>query len=374
MRVNGREMRESTVKDKFSMMRVIRPETLPMPNDERTRGYGRLRIRLAALALAGALAAGCAQLRDIFAPAVPGIPGEWAALIEDVQAYERRIGFVATSNFYDLSEGQAPHTFCGVASRLALPYSYEDPAIRWSESMTEAECLALGRDADAYFGTVEALGEVETPVTPAMIDSRIDRFLYLVIHEDCHDQFELPYGVEEALCNLITYKAMAEFSEQHYGPHARESRAVQRYAEAESRTTRATISYYSQLAALYARHERGELSVEGLMQARAAILRRAERSLEWKRGELNNVALATDMTYSRHYPLHERVHDALGRDLARTVAFFKEVDRLKPAPAAVMKRRRIASQSGVEFIRAYEAAVVETIQRELQAATGDGSR
>lgn len=341
-----------------------------MPLDEPTRETDRLRIRLAALALAAALMAGCAQLREIFAPSVPGVPGEWATLIEEVKAYEQRIGFVETHNFNDLSGDHEVHTVCGTASPLVLPYSYEDPAIRWRESVTESECLALGRDADVYFGTVEALGEADSPVTPAMVTSKIDRFLYLVIHEDCHDQFELPYGIEEALCNLVTYRAMVEFSERHFGSNASENRAVQRYAEAQSRITRATIDYYHQLAALYARYQRKALTANDLLTARAPILRRAERALDWHRGELNSVGIAMDMTYSRHYPLLERVHTGLGRDLARTVGFFMQVDRLKPTRAAVGRQQGIADENSVAFIRAYEAAVVETIRKEFPAATG----
>ena len=71
------------------------------------------------------------------------------------------------------------------------------------------------------------------------------------------------------------------------------------------------------------------------------------------------------MTYSRHYPFLESVLDALGRDLALTVAFFKHVDRIKPSHAAVMKQHGIDIENSVEFIRAYEAAVVETIKRAL---------
>jgi hypothetical protein len=325
---------------------------------------------LAVAALIVALVAGCTQLQEIFAPSAPGVTDEWAALLEEVRAFERRIGFHETDNFVDLSSEEEAFPFCGYASRFHLPYSYEDPAIRWLESVTEEECRKLGGDSDIYFGAVEAWGESGTPVTPSMITNKLDRFLYLVIHEDCHDQFELPYGIEEALCDVITYKAMAVFSEEKYGTYARENGAIRRYANAQSRLARTTIAYYEQVAVLYARYERGELSSDALLRERAAIFKRAERPLGWARGELNNVGLATDMTYSRHYPYLESVFEALGRDPARTVAFFRHVDSVKPSRAAVMKRHRIANEGSVEFIRAYEAAVVETIRKALPEYRG----
>lgn len=325
---------------------------------------------LVVAALLAVLTAGCAGLGELFAPSAPGVADEWAALLHEIRAFERRIGFADTDNFVDLSREQDEFSFCGYVSRLSLPYSYEDPAIQWLDAATEEACRARGHDADAYYAAVEAWGEVGTPVTPAMITGKLDRFLYLVIHEDCHDQFELPYGIEEALCNVITFKAMAAFTEEKYGPYAREHRAVLRYAETESRITRATITHYERLATLYARYEGKEISSDALLQERAAIFKLAAKPLAWTRGELNNVSIANHMTYSRHYPFLESVFDALGRDLARTVAFFGRVDRIKPSAAGVMKRHGIGAENSVEHIRAYEAAVVETIRKALANETG----
>ena len=319
-------------------------------------------FRLVVVLLLVALAAGCAQLRELITPA-PGVTGEWVELLKEIRAYERRIGFADTDNFIGLSREHDTFPVCGYASRLTLPYSYQDPAIKWLDSATEVQCLSYGPGADVYFTTVEAWGEVATPATTAMITGKLDRFIYLVIHEDCHDQFELPYGIEEALCDLITHKGMAAFAKGKYGSYAREDRAVRRYSETQSRLARATIAQYERLAGLYARYERNEISSDALLRERAAFFRKALRPLAWSKGELNNVSLATHMTYSRHYPFLESVFDALGRDLARTVAFFRHVDKIKPTRVAVMQRHRIAEENSMEFIRAYEAAVVETIRR-----------
>jgi len=306
---------------------------------------------------------GCVQVRQFTHPTPPEVSGEWAALIEDVRTFQRSLGFSDTENFAGLNTDQKEFPFCGYAPRHVLPYSYEDPAIRWLEAGNEAECrTAAGRDADVYFGATEAVGEAGTPVTPSMLTSRLDRFVYLVIHEDCHDQFELPYGVEEALCNVIAYHGMAAFASGKFRWYAVENRSIRRYTLDQIRLTKATIGYYGEVEALYARHQRKEIDLDTLLRERAAVYARAAKTLEWRAesGELNNVSMANYMTYSRHYPYLESVHVALGRDLARTVAFFKQVDKAKPTPAAVMKQRRMKNQKSVEFIRAYEAAVLES--------------
>lgn len=314
--------------------------------------------RLAALALLAAAAAGCGV-------SVPRQESKWSALLGDVRAFERRLGFASTKNFLDLSREEKEITTCGRAPRLHLPYSYEDPAIRWRNAVTEAQCREGAADSDVFFSKVDAWGEVGTPVTPSMLEGKLDRFLYLVFHEDCHDQFELPYGIEEALCNAIAYKAMPAFSRERYGDASREHKAVGQFAARQEVLTRGTIACYEQLEALYGRYRRKETSAENLLKERAALFRRSEKALAWRRGELNNVGLANDMTYSRHYPLMERVYEALGRDLERTVAFFKRVDEIKPVRQAVMKRYRIESKDSVELIRAYEAEVVKAVEKAL---------
>jgi hypothetical protein len=327
-----------------------------------------LRQALAALLLA--VLGGCTLLRDA-ATRLPGprLYEKGAAVIGALRDFERRIGFRDTANFQDLDNETESFPFCGIVSRLHLPYSYQDPAIRWIEARTEAECRALAPEGfDVYFGQTEAVGESGTPVTPSMLAGTLVRFVYLVIHEDCHDQFDLPLGIEEALCNVITYNAMVALAAEKSG--FLERAAMRRYAQRESQRTRAAKAFYEELERLYARHRRGEISTEALLGERARILDRAERELAWEKGALNNVAIANDMTYSRHFPFLEGVLDALGRDLARTVAFFRHVDAIKPSRAAVRKKHRLEDEHSVEFIRAYEAEVLETIERALREELG----
>jgi hypothetical protein len=318
-------------------------------------------VRLAALALLVAMTGGCGVW-------VPRQESRWTALLEEIRAFERRIGFTKTDNFLDLSREEEAIPVCGRASRLYLPYSYQDPAIRWSESVTERECHEGAEGLDVFYSTVEAWGEVATPVTPTMLEGKLDRFVYLVMHEDCHDQFELPYGVEEALCDLLAHKAMPAFSLERYGANSREHKAVGQYAARQAMLARGTKDFYEQVARLYGRYGRKEMSSDDLLRERAAMFRKVEKELAWRRGALNNVGLANDMTYSRHYPFLEKVYDALGGDLRRAVEFFRQVDKIKPSRAAVMKRNRIADEKSVELIRAYEAEVISAIERALADA------
>ena len=66
----------------------------------------------------------------------------------------------------------------------------------------------------------------------------------------------------------------------------------------------------------------------------------------------------------------ETVHETLGNDLAKTVAFFRQVDQLKPTRAAVMKRLRVSDEKSAQFVAGYEAAIVDTIHGALRTHTG----
>lgn len=299
----------------------------------------------------------------------PGVPSEWGALLREVRTFERRIGFDETANFSTFYSEQSDHSICGYAPRFQLPYSYEDPVIRWGDALNEKDCRAGANEEDVYFTQVEAVGEIGTGVTSTMLEGKLDRFLYLVIHEDCHDQFDLPYGIEEALCNLLGYKGIAAFAGEKYGVKAREDRAIQRYAITQAKFTRAVVEYYGQVEQLYAQQARAEIAPDAVLKGRARIFGSAERTFGWKRNAMNNVGLANEMTYSRHYPQLDKVHETIGNDLSKTVAFFKQVDKLKPTRAVVMKQLHITDAKSVRFVRAYESAVVEIIDLLLKERT-----
>ena len=324
-------------------------------------------LRLAAfVAFCAALVGGCAPPRspDTDLPA-PASAWNWTALVAEIKAFERRIGFADTANFSRFSADREAFYSCGYVARSYLPYSYEDPAIEWFDSVGEQQCRAWGASGDVVFSESEALGESVTPVTRSMLAAPLERFVYLVIHEDCHEQFRLPYGIEEALCNVIAFKAMVAFADERYRSMPREREAIQRYAREGAERAHLTVVLYDALARLYARHAPAGTPSFALLRHREKIFRRAERALGWATYSMNNVWIANVMTYSRHYPPLERMFDALGGDLLRMVTFFREVDAQKPSAAEIMTLHRLQNDSGADFLRAYEAAVVQAAQKAL---------
>jgi hypothetical protein len=325
-------------------------------------------VLVSAIAL---LLAGCGPMRDFGSSASPDLSAEWKTLLDELRVFERTLGFRETRNFARLTDERDDYAYCGQAPKLVLPYSYEDPAIRWLEQIDAQQCSEVASDHDWYFGSVEVWGEIGTPVTPSMISGDLDRFVYLVIHEDCHDQFELPYGIEEPLCNIITYRAMAQFAASKYGWHTKENRALRNYVAMQSRETRTTVAHYRELEALYARYQRRELTADALMHARSVVLAKLERALDLQAGDMNNIILASQMTYSRHYARLESVVDRIGPDLGRVVDFFRAVDAVRPKPEQLMQRLSIGERKSLQFVRANEEAVILTIERTARGRTAE---
>lgn len=325
-----------------------------------------LAAALGGLALA-VVAVACAELKRAREDLPePRSYAEVTGLIRNVRSFEAGIGFSETKNFGRFSDERRSVPFCGYAPRFYLPYSYEDPAIRWASVTTEEECRAVAGGDDLYFGESEAVGESASPVTPAMLTASVGRLTYLVVHEDCHDQFDLPFGVEEPLCNVIAYRALPLFARSQYGPLRTEYYAIGRYAAYGSNFARSTIRFYDEIAGLYAQHGRLASDPDAILRERARIFGEAARALSLEPAAMNNVVLANAMTYSRHYPFLEDTLERLDGDLGRFVAFFRAVDKARPKAADAPKDHGLTASATVEYLRANETSVVDVARRSLR--------
>src|SRR5688572_17672032 len=154
---------------------------------------------------------------------------------------------------------------------------------------------------DASFNIVEAMAGLATPVTRRMLTAPLARFLYLVAHEDCHEQFDFPYGIEEALCNAFAFGVMDRLAEERFQDDADARLAIARFTSAGAARSAFTRNLYEELARVYARHEKALISQEELLRSRGEMLREAEERFARPAGTFNNIWLATAITYSRHF-------------------------------------------------------------------------
>jgi hypothetical protein len=160
---------------------------------------------------------------------------------------------------------------------------------------------------------------------------------------------------------------MEQIARERFRDEPDDHSSIISYVRAGAARAEFTSALYEELAALYVQHDSALISLETLLRERAEIFRTAERRLARPEGTLNNVWLATAVTYSRHYRLMQRALDAFDGDLAQTVRFFRRVDSAKPDRTSVAAKHGYASEGAVAFLRAYEAAIVDIIERALES-------
>ncbi len=311
--------------------------------------------------LAFAILGGCAGIEA--APSMGSVPNpsaERMVLVREAQKFGETIGFAPTNNFKTYAAARSGYAWCGYVPRLYVPYSGTDPAIRWKGASSATECRPE-EGYDVVYRTAEAVAGIGTPVTAWMMSASLPRLMYLVFHEDCHEQFSLPLGIEEAACNVIGVEAGAAFGKEKYGPKSAEYKALAASVRSTANHARIVNAHYAQLERLQERYVQREVTEAVFLKERAAIFRAAERALRWKPGDLNNVSIADELTYSRYHELAELVFEATGRDIGRTIAFFKKAAAELPDTEEVLEACS-CEESSVEFVRAYEAAVAAVIE------------
>ena len=312
--------------------------------------------------------------RDDVAPPPPKPPvitpdllTEWQAIVRDLRVFQRTFGFRETRNFQSVSTKVVENRFCGIVSKRYLPYSYEDPAVSWYEDLPQEECVPEHRGQDVYFGTREVLGEVATPVTQSMLHGSLDRFAYLVIHEDCHDQFKQPYGIEEALCDVIAHEAMKRYARQPPRASQPAWQTLVTYAVHQTALSKETAVQFEHVQAFFDEAKKARLSDRRFLEQRAFLFAEVERKIEWKPGDANNVTLAEAITYSRHYDRLEKIYVRLGSDLAAFVSHFQQLDTALAGIRRALRRKGLTESRGAAYLRAYENAILDLAEQKLPA-------
>lgn len=297
----------------------------------------------------------------------PDLHVEWQSVVSDLRAFQKAFGFRETRNFQSVSTKVVENRFCGIVSKRYLPYSYEDPAVSWYEDLPQEECVPEHRGQDVYFGTREVLGEVATPVTQSMLHGSLDRFAYLVIHEDCHDQFKQPYGIEEALCDVIAHEAMKRYARQPPRASQPAWQTLVTYAVHQTALSKETAAQFERVQAFFDEAKKARLSDRRFLEQRAILFAEVERKIEWKPGDANNVTLAEAITYSRHYDRLEKIYVRLGSDLAAFVSHFQQLDPALAGIRRALRRKGLTESRGAAYLRAYENAILDLAEQKLPA-------
>jgi hypothetical protein len=310
--------------------------------------HSKASLRMPALTLAlVALLAGTASARDT--PQNPST-ADRKDLISAVKRLEKKLGFRRTKNFHTESAESAVAYRCYYTGKLELPDSYSGLQL---VAGTKSGCTVDAQKYDVFFYPLDAAASGKTPVSAALANESVERFLVVVPHEDFHANKQLrklPETWGEAAATLIGFLTAGEVAREKFGENSEVYRNLQREPELFIRKAEIVNRYHAQLRQLYASARAGKISerdaleqkqqaFEELHQACTAIIP-APKSFNRCPAANNNAGLAFDETYTKYYPMMYQLYLAEGRKLKPTIDALQRVMNAKTDEGALQNLRK----------------------------------
>jgi len=278
-------------------------------------------------------------------------------LVEEIKAFEKRLGFSETENFRIYSDEVEAYDYYFHTPSTELPYSLDDPMLKFGEGTRENAPIDLKKN-DVFFYSIQALAGIKTPVTKSLIESPLSRFIHVVFHEDWHEQIDLPLGIEEPSAEVVGYNAAMLFAEEKFGQDSEVYDTLNEELSKKHRESEIYRDYYEQLDAVYSSFHAGAITEKETLSEKEQLLKSMGDELKdlWggKPDQLSNAFIAFQMTYQRHFPLMYQVFSKTDFDLVETV----EILRAMPEQGN--------SYSNLEEIKSIEEQVIQYLEGSLQ--------
>jgi hypothetical protein len=268
-------------------------------------------------------------------------------LVSAIKRLERKLGFRRTKSFHEESPEAALSYRCYYTGKLELPDSYEKLQLLMG---TKTGCPLDPKKFDVFFYPVEAVGNGKSPVSTYLAHESVERFLFVVPHEDFHVSKELrklPATWSEASATLVGLLTAAEVARQKFGENSEAYRNLRREPELFNRKAELVNRYFAELSRVYAAAHAGEMTEhDALAQKQQAFdeIHQACSAIDpnpktFKRclAADNNAGMAFDETYTKYYPLMYRLYLAKDRALKPTVGALNRVMNAKSDEEARQK-------------------------------------
>ena len=249
-------------------------------------------------------------------------------LVKEIKAFQKKLGFDPTENFASYSDKKEAYDYYFYAPVADLPYSLDDPALKYGEGTAQTSSLDT-RKYDVFYYSIPALADISTPITKSLLESPLHRFIFIVFHEDWHEQIKSPLGIEEASGELMGYVSSLLFTEERFGRDSEVYATLDRELTNKLKESRVFQSYYEKLAALYAEHRSGKVTEAETLSRKSQLIRSLDDDIYgvWgkRRDQLNNAFIAFQMTYYRHLNLMHDVFSASNSDIMVTIEVLRGI-------------------------------------------------
>lgn len=289
--------------------------------------------------------------------AVEFTPKEQQALdlIQKVKVFAPTLGLDTTSNFEKFEEGSGNYNLLYYHFKEDVPFSYMDNTMKFlfcpRDNLADNLLFLVVQgvnleDYDVFLYPSVALA-YGTIVTRRLLNAEPKYLASVVIHEDFHDNVQLPRHIDEAAASLVGIVG----AELYFGQN--EVRIRQKLND-ELRRSHDVIYCHKrlvELAGLYAADKISFQAYESEKQRLVSLL-----SVDTQ----NVTQVVFQHTYSYYFPLMCRLFYALNGDLARFVKVMKESPALPPSLNVIIPETGETREiTGFELHRYFEINVLE---------------
>ncbi len=244
-------------------------------------------------------------------------------LIASVKQFEYdSLGLAPTDNFtkFDNAINYGMLTY---KKKTDMPFSLYDPdfyiyTIFDTSAASNMHLLFQKYEIDAtsydihFYRNRETAGG--TRVTQKMAQYTREELLYTIIHEDWHNNADLPFHVEEASGNLIAYVSAHLYFKQ--------KNSLDIFLKAKLNNALRVNECYDSLLTLTQNYADSVFAYEVYMTHRSRIIKKFFPSSTDASGAL---FISDQHTYTYYYPLMYRLFYATGKNIQKTIAILKSI-------------------------------------------------
>jgi len=273
------------------------------------------------------------------------IDEETANKLEEIKLIEHwgkeRLDLPVSDNFIVYDTNFETNHVIYYTLKLRLPKHYFN--MHGASFNTEKEALKRKKELedqgfDVFYRVMEASSNSPV-ISKATLESKLQRRIETVLHENMHDYIEeamneefFPIDFNEAFACIVGDYGSLEYMAEKYGKESDEYKNTSETLSKNLKHAGLIIEYYNKLSAVLSSDISDEAKLAEKEKLMDELAEKRSGLLGKKAEKLNNPGLTAHMTYSRYVPLVQQAYEKAGsvKELLKVTKDMASVLRAKP--------------------------------------------
>ncbi len=246
---------------------------------------------------------------------------EKIALIAKVKKFATSIGLKPTNNFKEYQDEPGKYNLLFFSKKTDVPYSYIDPLLNYKQSdynNLASSVLAYDIDLntyDVYFYTTLGIAS-GSYITKNLLKCEDALIADVVLHEDMHDNTNLPRQIDEGTAFIVGIAGSAMFMKSDEMDFI----CLMEYLIAEAEKIK---SLHFNITEMNKTYKSGKMSFATYLTIRDYKMRVT--------GQDSMASVAQNHTYMCYVPLLLRLFRSMDYDIKRFISFMKDFPYKEPS-------------------------------------------